>query len=522
MTDIRNILVFAGCLGGTVVAIRSAAAEQLPACKIDVPDGNDVRAIVLAEKITVTMDAKAKLDKPGALAGCTPNQKHEVDRTSCAPLFDPDQLRGRPSVQLAELCVLALSGFAAKIVAGNTEILELSDTGAIDLSKLAATRILLTSTAAAVVPTIKEKPETSFSLPAAFKAGETIAFILKDGKLHSIEVAAKPIVKLPATDPAAPATPAVQLADKVASDACGANTTVSDKTDFNVLCFAGDGARIALVDPPSDGGTIMRPNRSILVLVVRMPETKFTVTVDGDYGVFRPGLSDQAPPDPKKGAALAATEPGPAPPPLVDRHAFGPRLPGKAAVHVRPTDTKSTVAETVIELIVEETYAGALRVGIGGVFGGAIDRGFTLRAAPGSGQQEIVAANGGDMDAELVVGASIFLEQGGRSYAVPGHNKRFAPYFGIGVLNQTDSGLKAFRSFHAGLEFELNSHFSIALTAIARRITRLTNASVGDPVQMSGSVPTETGFAFGWGIVINLSPDFLRLAARSGSSFFGN
>jgi hypothetical protein len=62
----------------------------------------------------------------------------------------------------------------------------------------------------------------------------------------------------------------------------------------------------------------------------------------------------------------------------------------------------------------------------------------------------------------------------------------------------------------------------VAVTAVARRITRLSGARLGDPVQMSGTVPTETGFAFGWGIVINLSPDFLRLAAKSGSSFFGN
>ncbi|HEU4729894.1 MAG TPA: hypothetical protein VFT22_18485 [Kofleriaceae bacterium] len=529
MTTIRIILVIAGCLGSFAVAShRAAAGDAYPICKLDGMDVPDPRAIVLSDKLTLKSNTR-KIAKDEDLAACTASKDHVVDRKSCPSLFELETLRDKTRILIAGYCVLETGGLAVKPIPGNTESIQVPDDGTLDLRKLASKRILLTSTNPAIAPLVVESVPASYRLPVEFKPGETIAYFLVGTNLHSIELAAAPAANKAAADKAAADKAAAEkaaaekaaaeprlTADAQATEICGKSASADDKKRFNVMCFVGDDKRIALVDVPSDGGTIMRPNRSILVLVVHPPERPFTVTVDGDFGVFRPGLADLTPPPPPKVGAQARTEPEP----LVDRHLFGSRLPGKASVHVRSSAAGSTVPEAVVELLVEETYAGALRVGVGGVFGGAIDRGFTLRTAPGSGQQEIVAGNGGDVDAELVVGASIFLEEGGRGYAVPGHNKHFAPYFGIGVLNQTDSGLKTFRSFQLGLEYELNPHFSIAVTAVARRITRLSGASVGDPVQMSGSIPTETDFAFGWGIVINLSPDFLRLAARSGSSFF--
>jgi hypothetical protein len=140
---------------------------------------------------------------------------------------------------------------------------------------------------------------------------------------------------------------------------------------------------------------------------------------------------------------------------------------------------------------------------------------------PGSGQSEIVASNVGDMDLEVVLGGAIFLDKGGRGYAVPGHDMRWAPYFGLGIVNQEHKGLEVLHSVHLGIEYELNPHFSIALTGVARKITQLGKGlEVGDPV--TSTVPTTTGIEFGFGLVINLSPDFLRLATKSGASFFGN
>jgi len=57
------------------------------------------------------------------------------------------------------------------------------------------------------------------------------------------------------------------------------------------------------------------------------------------------------------------------------------------------------------------------------------------------------------------------------------------------------------------------------LTGVVRRVTRLQDGvHVGSPV--AGSVPTTEKADWGIGLVFNLSPDFLRIARSSGSSFF--
>ncbi|MFT7624079.1 MAG: hypothetical protein ACI9WU_003265, partial [Myxococcota bacterium] len=111
-----------------------------------------------------------------------------------------------------------------------------------------------------------------------------------------------------------------------------------------------------------------------------------------------------------------------------------------------------------------------------------------------------------------------FFERGGRGYS--GTNwAHFAPYVGIGVLSVTgDGAFDALKSIHVGVEWEPTSNFSIALTGVVRRVTRLAGGvTVGSPV--TGDVPTVTEPHFGLGVVINLSPDFFKIGASQATSF---
>lgn len=176
-----------------------------------------------------------------------------------------------------------------------------------------------------------------------------------------------------------------------------------------------------------------------------------------------------------------------------------------------------------MELFVEKTYSGALRLGIGALFGPTVDHEYRSVRVDGSAQNEIVASTGGRAEFELVAGYAPFLFDGrkGRSYhatTLRQRARRFAPYIGLGVLNvASPTGVDFFKSVHLGLEFELQRNLSIAVTAIARRVTELRPGyHVGSPV--GADVPTRERLAFGVGIVINLTPEFLRFATRGSSS----
>src|SRR5205085_314086 len=84
-------------------------------------------------------------------------------------------------------------------------------------------------------------------------------------------------------------------------------------------------------------------------------------------------------------------------PAIITLKSFAPRLPGKADVKVQVTstskDNQKVTNEDTFEFTVEETYSSALRIGLGIVGGGAVDREYAARQALGSGQREIAANN---------------------------------------------------------------------------------------------------------------------------------
>jgi hypothetical protein len=263
---------------------------------------------------------------------------------------------------------------------------------------------------------------------------------------------------------------------------------------------------------PNDTNHVLRPNTSIRVVVLRRAKATVTMELGGEQGVFvstdrnltqTPGLDQHSDQDEQDKPDFD-----------IDEQEFAPRLPGNANLTVTLTEDGEEQSRTV-EFIVETTYIGAVRVGAALVFN-ATDRSYEARAVADSKQSEIAVSKKSSQDLELVVGYSAYLSP--RGYANPSWSN-FEPYVGIGVLNQGPTALETLKSLHFGLEWEPSPNFGIAFTGVVRRVDRLADGyRIGSPI--SGSVPTVEKAELGFGIVFNLSPDFLRIAKQSGSTFF--
>lgn len=284
----------------------------------------------------------------------------------------------------------------------------------------------------------------------------------------------------------------------------------------NVLCFLYKDGWVHLPDE-AERGVIMRANTRLITIAYATKGSQIDQALSGEIGFTDPKVRNET------GAADGGAHAdlvNPEVPLEPFLREWGPPKPG---VHTLTLTMKAkapaTDDATKIDITVDEVYAGAIRLGVGAVFGGARDRTFTAQALPGSGQAEITTSDGGRMDAELVLGASVFFDKGGRSYNIgePGH---WAPYFGIGLLNQSQSGFELLKSIHLGLEYEISRQFSIAFTLVGRKVTRLADGlDVGDPISTM-TVPTRTGYEVGVGVVVNLSPEFLKVAKSPAGGFF--
>ena len=279
--------------------------------------------------------------------------------------------------------------------------------------------------------------------------------------------------------------------------------------DAHVICVDATAAE-PTIELPGDG-VIVRPNRSIVVVIRLFSDHTARLRVEGEAGVFIPGQRTTSGDSPQTRGE--GDEPEGPPPLRVIERKYPPRLPGQAIpVKVLVRDaSRRPFSFADIELLVDQTYSSAFRVGFGGVFLGGVDRKFEALQAPGSGQAEIVSTGSQSHDMELVLGFAPFLEEGGRSYARPSWT-HFAPYVGVGVISQkVGDDLDYFKSLHLGVEWEMSPTFSVAGTMAIRRVTRLAPGyEIGGPVAANGDIPTVERQALGLGLMINVSPDFLR------------
>lgn len=260
------------------------------------------------------------------------------------------------------------------------------------------------------------------------------------------------------------------------------------------------------------------PNTWGIVFVSQPANSDAVLSADGTVEIANPGI--------KGGAATSGTEkqtslapPCPAidEPPICSWHLIAPRKPGPFKVTAKLVDTtnrSTTLGERQFEVLVQERFAGAFRIGVAGILG-AEDRKFEARTAPGSTQPEIVRTS--HTPFELVVGYTLFFDGGkGRRYLLRDDSdnwftSNFGLFLGFGAVSATTSDLDFLKSLHVGLEYEITPNIAVALTVVGRRLDQLSaGARVGGPAP--SSIPIEQAYDVGAGLVVNLLPGFFKFA----------
>jgi len=296
------------------------------------------------------------------------------------------------------------------------------------------------------------------------------------------------------------------------------------QSDMIVVCVdaTGDVLKYRMVP---EGTRLTKPNRYFLVHVLHFVDRQVEVSLGGQVGTFVPGnrgeLRVRASNGGRGGGIGGAQGAVQAPDLTVSTQVLAPRLPGYAPLTVRLNDLAGEIKAPpmLVEFWIDETYSGAFRMGFAGVFAGGLEQRYQKVTAPNSQQAEIRASDANPVDVDLVVGYAPYLERGGRSAAgCENAPFCFSPYVGIGVVSAADDGgLDFLKSVHLGVEWEFTPSFSIALTANLRRVQRLAAGyAPGQPID--GDIPTESRYVFGAGLVINLSPSFLKIGASGAAA----
>lgn len=308
----------------------------------------------------------------------------------------------------------------------------------------------------------------------------------------------------------------------------------SSRPHRTVICVDavnGDTAKAPHISGSSGSFHVIKPNTSVLVMVRHLDNTGVRISMGGQVGLTSLGyqnLTGQPEAGQQRSKSGEAASAAPPPSPTVSAYSFAPRKVGTADIRVQLLDRgkQSVLDELNVEVLVEQTYIGALRIGIGAVLGNAVDRAYVAQKTGGSGQYQLATTTQSVADPELVLGFAPFVLDafsGGRRYSgdmsFGSLLRRLSPFFGVGVLTQAPTGIDAFKSFYFGGELELAPSFSIAVTGVLRRVTRPGEGlDIGSPLP-DENVPTRTGYDLGWAVVVNLTPDFLRLSSTTVSSF---
>ncbi len=272
-----------------------------------------------------------------------------------------------------------------------------------------------------------------------------------------------------------------------------------------------------------EGTRLTKPNRYFYIQVLHFVDRRVDVSLGGQIGTYVPGNRGElrVRSTGARGGGVGGAQGVTAPDLTLSTQTLAPRQPGYAPLTVKLSNLagEEVGSPLLVEFWIDETYSGAFRMGVAGVFLGGVDQTYSKVTAPNSSQAEIAASSKNPVDVDLVVGYAPYLDAGGRSAA--GCDSApfcFSPYFGLGLVSASSDGTaQFFKSVHLGVEWELTPSFSIAVTGNLRRVERLAAGyHVGQPID--GAVPTEDRYVFGLGVVINLSPSFLKIGAAGSAA----
>ena len=272
-----------------------------------------------------------------------------------------------------------------------------------------------------------------------------------------------------------------------------------------------------------EGTRLTKPNRYFYIQVLHFVDRRVDVSLGGQIGTYVPGNRGElrVRSNGGRGGGIGGAQGVTAPDLTLSTQTLAPRQPGYAPLTVKLSDLagEQVGSPLLVEFWIDETYSGAFRMGVAGVFLGGVDQTYSKVTAPNSSQAEIAASSKNPVDVDLVVGYAPYLDAGGRSAAgCESAPFCFSPYFGLGLVSASSDGTaQFFKSVHLGVEWELTPSFSIAVTGNLRRVERLASGyHVGQPID--GDVPTENRYVFGLGVVINLSPTFLKIGAAGSAA----
>lgn len=299
----------------------------------------------------------------------------------------------------------------------------------------------------------------------------------------------------------------------------GAADPLARKNKPIVICVNACGAgRPRLVTVPT--GHTMRPNRPIYFYVQHRGGAgqQVNVKLSGNLALIMPGTVN------------GTTRPNAAPlaKALIRRFEFGPRGVGPVTATVEVQDGAVARSMTV-ELVVKETYLGALRMGVGLALMGAVDRAYegrlqpTPMGMPGTTPDKlykVAATTDNPVDFELVFGFAPFLFDlfgGGRTYVNGENLKRLplglSPYIGVGLLGTGGPGsVNFFKTLYLGGEWEPMPNFSVTVAWVLRRVNRLDPGVNEGDLLPTDAVPQITTHESGLGVVINVTPEFFRFS----------
>jgi hypothetical protein len=272
----------------------------------------------------------------------------------------------------------------------------------------------------------------------------------------------------------------------------------------------------------------IRPNQGIIVRVCHARSDTVEVSVGGTRGTSTPATNNATtvtpaaatPPTGSDGGTPQVTTAED----VVSVWHFAPRQPGSADVTVTTTPAGGKATTYKTELEVDTLYWGAVRIGVGTLFGNW--NGYAITTFAGSSQPEIQSQRTA-VAFEFVAGFAPYLfdligctGHGGRSES-GGCDGYVAPYFGFGLVGASTTGVQALSSIHMGFEFEFAPNFSVATDFVVRRTPGLAQGyQLGSPVALTTTIDDVTRATWqpGFALVINASPSFFNFQVPSGGS----
>ena len=296
-------------------------------------------------------------------------------------------------------------------------------------------------------------------------------------------------------------------------------TRVNRRLREETLClYTTNGTDFSVMHAP----TYPLPGKPLRVILLATGEAHLEglkVSQVGTLGLSEPTL-DTKEPDAAPVPLTAPEEPKPLQYRVIR---FAGRAPGDASVIIKDQDDKELHRS---EILLPRTYLGSVRVGLGLVFGRAVERQYEAIKVPGSATYQVTQKDCGlagcdRVAVEFVLAYSVYLEAmiGGRDYqrhVFSRQNWGIGPILGAGIVGQSSDKVDFFKSFYMGLEFEPVRFFSVAAGAVLRRVNTLGDGYRIGSALADKEIPYQQGHAWGAFLMFNFAPAFLKTAQPKG------